>query len=219
MDETEGGHRAGDRSFKGRTSIEEEPAQGGGRRQVQRHFECGGDELHEVAETYRGNFFVSVSVLGLFLPMAVSTPKNVISPSWNGIKSRFFRGDYLVSHPIQYQAPLLRYLSQQPEIDLTVFFLSDFSIHGFRDPGFKIEVRWDIPLVEGYKHVFLPSLGRRDRLSFWKPFSYNLRRHLINGKFDVLWLHGYAHQANLRALLMANWLGIKIFWFLAISSG
>ena len=54
---------------------------------------AAGMNLHEVAETDRGNFFVPVSVLGLFLPMAVSTSKNVISPSWNRIKSGFFRGD------------------------------------------------------------------------------------------------------------------------------
>ena len=35
---------------------------------------------------------------------------------------------YLVSHPIQYQSPLLRRIAEDPEIDLTVFFGSDFSV-------------------------------------------------------------------------------------------
>jgi hypothetical protein len=44
---------------------------------------------------------------------------------------------YLVSHPIQYQAPLLRRIAQEPDIDLTVFFGSDFSVRGYRDAGLR----------------------------------------------------------------------------------
>ena len=43
---------------------------------------------------------------------------------------------YLVSHPIQYQAPLLRRLAQEPDIDLTVLFGSNFSAKGYQDRGF-----------------------------------------------------------------------------------
>ena len=40
---------------------------------------------------------------------------------------------YIVSHPIQYQAPLLRRLAMQKGI---VLFLSDFSTREYRDRGF-----------------------------------------------------------------------------------
>jgi len=46
------------------------------------------------------------------------------------VHARRVRLAYLVSHPIQYQAPLLRRLAQEPDIDLTVFFGSDFSVGG-----------------------------------------------------------------------------------------
>ncbi len=39
---------------------------------------------------------------------------------------------YLVSHPIQYQAPLLRRIAQEPDIDLTVFYGSDFSLRSYQ---------------------------------------------------------------------------------------
>src|SRR5580698_7313357 len=65
---------------------------------------------------------------------------------------------YLVSHPIQYQAPLLRRIVQEPDIDLTVFFGSDFSLRAYKDHGFGVEVAWDTPLTEGYKHFFLKPL-------------------------------------------------------------
>ena len=50
---------------------------------------------------------------------------------------------YLVSHPIQYQAPLLRRIAREPDIDLTVLFGSDFSLHTYNDSGFGVPVTWD----------------------------------------------------------------------------
>ena len=43
-----------------------------------------------------------------------------------GLTKSKVRLAYLVSHPIQYQAPLLRRIAQEPDIELTVFFGSDF---------------------------------------------------------------------------------------------
>ncbi|MGD0074007.1 MAG: glycosyltransferase family 4 protein [Candidatus Binataceae bacterium] len=123
---------------------------------------------------------------------------------------RPYRLAYLVSHPIQYQAPLLRYIAAEPSIDLTVFFLSDLSLRSYQDSGFGVSVQWDVPLLGGYKHVFLPSLWKRDSIGFWRPFAYGLRRHLKRGAFDALWLHGYANQANLRALALAKAIGLKV---------
>ncbi|HWP37035.1 MAG TPA: glycosyltransferase family 4 protein [Gemmatimonadales bacterium] len=115
-----------------------------------------------------------------------------------------------MSHPIQYQAPLLRYLARRAELDLTVFFLSDLSTGAYVDPGFGVPVRWDVSLLDGYRYIFLPAVGRRDRLSFWRPFVHGLRRHLKAGQFHALWVHGYAHHANLRAIGVARSLGIKV---------
>jgi len=121
-----------------------------------------------------------------------------------------YRVACLVSHPIQYQAPLLRRIAACPEIDLTVFFMSDLSVRGYRDPGFGTRVRWDVPLLDGYRYEFLPGLGPRDRISFWWPFSFGLSRLLRPGRFDVLWVHGYYHFVALRAILGAKAARIKV---------
>ena len=109
---------------------------------------------------------------------------------------------YLVSHPIQYQAPLLREIARQPGLDLTVLFLSDVSTRAYRDPGFGEDVRWDVPLLDGYRHEFLPTLGR---------FPYGISRALKRGRFDALWVHGYNHYANVWAIRAAKRLGIKVY--------
>ncbi|HVA80149.1 MAG TPA: glycosyltransferase family 4 protein [Candidatus Binataceae bacterium] len=116
----------------------------------------------------------------------------------------------LVSHPIQYQAPMFRYLAASPEIDLTVLFLSDLSVREYHDPGFGVAFKWDVPLLEGYRSEFLPAFGAIDEISFWRPFTRRIRRRLREGRFDALWVHGYAHQAMLRAIAAARSLGIKV---------
>lgn len=117
---------------------------------------------------------------------------------------------YLVSHPIQYQAPMLRLLAQDPELAITVFFCSDLSLRKYIDPGFGKEMRWDIPLTEGFEHIFLPSAFGADEISFWQPLNYGLSRHLTKDRFDVLWVHGYARWTNWAAIAIAKMRGIRV---------
>lgn len=121
---------------------------------------------------------------------------------------------YLVTHPIQYQAPLLRRIAQEPDIDLTVFFGSDFSLRSYKDQGFGVGVQWDIPLVEGYKHEFLPVLRDNATVSPTTPLNYGIYSQLKgrDGKaaFDALWLHGYASVNSIQAMVAAKALGIPV---------
>ncbi len=121
-----------------------------------------------------------------------------------------YRVACLVSHPIQYQAPMFRHLSASPEIDLTVLFISELSTREYRDAGFGVSLKWDIPLLDGYQHQFLPALGRSDRLSFWRPFTRRIVPFIKGCQFDALWIHGYAHQTILRAILAAKSSGIRV---------
>jgi glycosyltransferase involved in cell wall biosynthesis len=117
---------------------------------------------------------------------------------------------YLVSHPIQYQAPLLRRIAREPEIDLTVLFGSDFSVRGYQDEGFGVEVAWDTPLLEGYKSEFLRSWRDTGTVSFNSPISRGLYRRLQELQPDALWVHGYASLNSLQGILAANALGIPV---------
>ena len=117
---------------------------------------------------------------------------------------------YLVTHPIQYQAPLLRRLAQEPDLDLTVFFCSDLSTKKFHDPEFGKEIEWDVPLLEGYRYEFLPALGGRDRVSFLRPLNYGLARRLKEGRFEILWVHGYNRGFHWLALGQAKVRGLKV---------
>jgi glycosyltransferase involved in cell wall biosynthesis len=117
---------------------------------------------------------------------------------------------YLLSHPIQYQSPLLRLLAQQPGLELTVLYSSDFSVRGYHDKGFGATVQWDVPLLGGYQHEFLPRLLDGQDVSFFRPLNRGIFHRLWQGQFDVLWIHGYATLNSWMAMVAAKLLGIPV---------
>lgn len=118
---------------------------------------------------------------------------------------------YFVSHPIQYQAPLLRRIAAEPEIDLEVFFFSDFSVQEYVDPGFGKAIKWDVPLTEGYKYHFLDTWGPKKRYSWLRqPIAKDIAQQLKEGNFDAVWVHGWFWFCSLQAIMVANRLGIPV---------
>jgi glycosyltransferase involved in cell wall biosynthesis len=138
---------------------------------------------------------------------------STVSHMSNRLKSKV-RLAYLVSHPIQYQAPLLRRIAQEADIDLTVFFGSDFSVRGYKDEGFGVGVKWDVPLLDGYQHDFLPTIRDNSNPGVMSPLNYGIFRRLRGSKeaagFDVLWVHGYSSMNSLQGMLLAKSLGIPV---------
>ncbi|MEJ2670844.1 MAG: glycosyltransferase family 4 protein [Deltaproteobacteria bacterium] len=53
-------------------------------------------------------------------------------------------------------------------------------------------------------------MGRRDRLSFWRPWNYGLARRLSKANFDVLWVHGYNRWFHWLAMAWAKMRGLKV---------
>ena len=67
----------------------------------------------------------------------------------------------LTSHPIQYNAPWFRMLTDRNEIQLKVFYTWDQTEHGLKyDHGFGKKVEWDIPLLVGYDYRFVKNISK-----------------------------------------------------------
>ena len=99
----------------------------------------------------------------------------------------------LVSHPIQYQAPLFRALAQTREVDLDVLFCSSGSAGFFLDEGFGVEFAWDIPILEGYCYRFLRNISPRpNHRRLLGCINPEVGRVLAQGHYDALWVHGWA---------------------------
>lgn len=109
------------------------------------------------------------------------------------------------SHSIQYFAPLYRRLAAESDIDLSVYYCSRAGVDEYEDEGFGGETfAWDVPLLDGYDHVFLRNLrGERSPGGFWSLVNLDIVAALRGGDYDAVWLHGHAYATYHLAVLGA----------------
>lgn len=123
-----------------------------------------------------------------------------------------FRIAVVNSHPIQYFAPLYAYLNCDPQLDITALYCSDSSLRGSVDPGFKQSVKWDVDLLAGYRSVFLGKRAkRRTPRGFWSLVCPEVWSEIRSGRYDAVWLHGYAYAAYVLAFFAAKGRRIPVF--------
>jgi glycosyltransferase involved in cell wall biosynthesis len=105
----------------------------------------------------------------------------------------------IATHPIQYHAPWFRHVSRVAGVALRVFYLWDFGVTEQEDPGFHATFRWDIPLLDGYEHEFVPNLSRNAGtahfLGLWNP-GLPARVRQFDPDAILLMAYNYASIAN-----------------------
>lgn len=118
---------------------------------------------------------------------------------------------FINSHPIQYFAPLYKKMTEEG-LDVEVWYGSDESIKGEKDRQFGVKVKWDIPLVEGYRHRFFKNYS-------WTPSIYNGFFGLLNlGILKALWkspkslviIHGWGYAISVLAIIWAKLIGHQV---------
>jgi len=65
----------------------------------------------------------------------------------------------ITTHPIQYNAPLFKLLTERKRIQAKVFYTWGQSAGKLFDPGFGKEREWDIPLLGGYEYEFVNNIS------------------------------------------------------------
>ena len=111
----------------------------------------------------------------------------------------------VLSHPNQYYSPWFRWLAAHTSLSLRVFYLWDAGVTARLDPQFQTSFQWDVDLLGGYEHEFVPNTAREPgsfrfsglrnpalpaRLAAWRP--------------DAILLFGYAYHTHLRVILWAR---------------
>ncbi|HEX7084776.1 MAG TPA: glycosyltransferase family 4 protein [Vicinamibacterales bacterium] len=115
----------------------------------------------------------------------------------------------VASHPVQYQAPYFRALAQR--LDLTVFFCQPHDADLERRAGYADGFSWDVPLLEGYRHVWLRNVARRPDVSrFSGCDTPEISERLAEGGFDVCVVHGWFLKSYLQAIVAGRRLGIPV---------
>lgn len=118
----------------------------------------------------------------------------------------------ITTHPIQYNAPLFKLLSERGVISCKVFYSWGQTNEGLiYDPGFNKNREWDIPLLQGYEFEFIHNSAKRpgsdhflgvinksilDKINVYKPdailvFGWSFYSHLkvmryFKGKIPVI---------------------------------
>ena len=118
---------------------------------------------------------------------------------------------YCLTHPIQYQSPLVRYLVASG-IDLELVYATDITATGYRDTGFGQDVKWDVPLLSGYPyHVLFPGTDIPSGLSGLSKYYAALNTTLKVLAADVVWVHGWGNAYPLAAVLAAKQLKLPVW--------
>lgn len=140
----------------------------------------------------------------------------------------------ITTHPIQYNAPFFKLLTERGKVRLRVFYTWPQAIEGFDDPDFGKQIKWDIPLLDGYdweavQNVAKNSSSKRwsgidcptlvDRIKAFEPdavmvYGWNLKSHFkamrhFKGKVPV-WFFGDStlldERPGLKKILRRLWL-------------
>lgn len=108
---------------------------------------------------------------------------------------------FVASHPVPYHVATYRALAQMPGVDLEVAFTHDHGVHETFDKGFGRIVKFDVPLLEGYRYRFPRNLAAKPGLTFSGQINPELPLAVARGDYDGVVVHGYQSITTLGALL------------------
>ena len=101
------------------------------------------------------------------------------------------------SHPVQYASPIFRRMAQHPRLDIQVAYCSLQGAEAGLDPEFGVEVKWDVPLLEGFSWLQPPNRSPRPGLGrFFGLVNPGLWKLVRSGGYDaVVTYTGYAYAS------------------------
>jgi glycosyltransferase involved in cell wall biosynthesis len=120
----------------------------------------------------------------------------------------------VASHPVQYASPIFRLLAKDPRVEIQVAYCSLQGAEARIDPDFGVEVKWDIPLLDGYPWIAMPNCSPFPRdgsfFSFVNPQVWRLIR---SRRFDAVILHtGYRPATFWIAILAAKFSRVAVLF-------
>ncbi len=108
----------------------------------------------------------------------------------------------ITSHPIQYNAPLFALLSSRKYITVKVFYTWGKAVLKNKfDPGFGKDIKWDIPLLEGYEHIFVNNTSTQQGSHHFRGIiNPSLNREVEKWNPDAILIFGWAFVSHLKCI-------------------
>ncbi len=110
----------------------------------------------------------------------------------------------VVSHPIQHFVPFYRRLAAHADLELCVFFMSNFSLRMFHDCEMGTEIGWNMGLLSGYQHKFLPEAAAITRATPLRLNNPSAAAELAKFAPQVILTYGYNQITQMRVLLWSR---------------
>jgi glycosyltransferase involved in cell wall biosynthesis len=103
-------------------------------------------------------------------------------------------------------------MAKQPDIDLLVLYCTDENVKGHIDQGFGVQVKWDIPLLEGYNYQFLKNNSWKPGLfnGFFGLINFSLLKVLNKERGSTVIVHGWSYFTHVLAILYGSLIGCKV---------
>jgi hypothetical protein len=114
---------------------------------------------------------------------------------------------YLVTHPIQYQVPLIRYLSKK--IKIKVAYRSNISTKQYHDKDFNKKVIMQKNLLNGYDYHLLKFIGP-NKVSKFFPLTIEFK-NIFSDNNKIIWIHGIKIWYNLIIIILSKFYNKKVF--------
>ncbi len=112
---------------------------------------------------------------------------------------------FINSHPIQYFAPLYAYMNKQ-SIKTTAWYCSDKSIRGSLDKEFGVNIKWDIPLLQGYEYRFFFNHSSRifKETGFWGLVNFGMVKEIFRIPKSVIIVHGWNYVSHFLVIMLGK---------------
>lgn len=119
----------------------------------------------------------------------------------------------VLSHPTQYYSPWFRWLRAHTSLEFRVFYLWEFGVAARRDPQFQTTFRWDVDLLSGYDHEFVPNTARDPGTHHFGGLrNPTLTARLAAWRPDALLVFGYNWSAHVRTIAWARLRGVRLLF-------
>jgi glycosyltransferase involved in cell wall biosynthesis len=107
----------------------------------------------------------------------------------------------ITTHPIQYNAPFFKLLTERGKVALKVFYTWSQAIEGFDDPDFGSTVKWDIPLLEGYDWEAVENVSKSPSSKSWKGIDCpSLIKKVEACHPDAVMVYGWNLKSHFNAM-------------------
>ena len=111
----------------------------------------------------------------------------------------------VVTHPIQYHSPLFKLISERNKIQLKVYYTWEQSKEKVFDKKFGKEIKWDIPLLDGYDYTFVKNTSKNPGSGHFRGvINPTLNKNIESWNADAILVFGWNHHSHFKTMRYFN---------------